>query len=250
MKKTIWVLGAIVAGLAFADAPTVSPERVNVLLKEMQAKVQMQKMYQPDEPVPSNEELTKEATRQLQTVDVLKAEALKAGLDKKAETLAALENLQAQFYASEYVAYLQSKIEVDEADVRQRYDFLTREVKLLVIEFPDKAAGESGLGKLKKGMAFETLLKQVNPDAPTDVWITPRDLPPPITHLASQLNVGQITGQVIDLDGRYYLLKLAGTRPGRKAPSFAEVKGQVAAQIKEEKAQEEIAALLKQNGIE
>ena len=113
MKRfTPWLAGLsmIAAGLALAEAPKIDQARIDVMLKQVQAQMAAQPQ-QPGAPLPDKAQLTQDLTRELQTVDVPHAEAVKAGLDKQPDIQAGLANLQAQYYANAYVQYLQDKIE-------------------------------------------------------------------------------------------------------------------------------------------
>lgn len=248
MKKSItWLAGfsIMAAGLAFADAPKIDSQRINVMLKQYERQMQAQ----PGAPAPNKAEIQKEITLRLQTADILKAEALKAGLDKQPDTQAAWQNMQAQFYAAQYVDHLAASIEVSDSDLRRQYQQVSQEINLLPIVFPSEQAAEEGLSKLKKGLAYETLLKQVNPEAPQSNWMNPQQLPPDFAQLASQLKNGQISPNVITIDGHYILLKLAGTRQAPDAPAFDQIKEQLRNQAKQEKVSQQINQILKNNGI-
>lgn len=248
MKKSITRLAGLsimAAGLAFADAPQIDIQRINVMLKQLEHQMQAQ----PGAPEPNKAEIQKEITLRLQSAEILKAEAIKAGLDKKPDTQAAWQNVQAQFYAAQYVDHLANSIEINDSDLRRQYEQISQEINLLPIVFPSKEAAEEGLTKLKKGLAYETLLKQVNPEAPASNWMSPKQLPPDFAQLASQLKNGQISPNVIAIDGHYILLKLAGTRLASNAPAFDQVKNQLLEQTKQQKVQEQINQILQKNGI-
>lgn len=248
MKKSIpWLAGLSImaAGLAFADAPKIDSQRINVMLKQIERQMQTQ----PDAPAPDKAEIQKEITLRLQSAEILKSEAIKAGLDKQPDTQAAWQNVQAQFYAAQYVDYLAAKTEINDSDLRRQYEQVSQEINLLPIVFPSKEAAEEGLTKLKKGLAYETLYKQVNPEAPASNWMNPQQLPPEFAQLASQLKNGQISPNVINIDGHFFLLKVAGMRQAPNAPAFNQIKEQLREQAKQQKVQEQINQLLQKNGI-
>lgn len=248
MKNYIHKLGCltmIAAGLTFAEAPKIDQARINAALKQVQAQMQMQ----PGAQMPNQAEMTKRIMVNLQSAEVLKAEALKAGLDKQPETQAALQNLMAQFYAAQYVDYLKSQIQVNDADLRQQYDAMTREVNLLVIPYPSEADAQQGLDKLKKGLSFEALLKQQSPQAPSENWTPAQSLPPNVAQLVQKMTAGQIYPDVLVLNGQYFLMKVAGSRRAESAPPFDKVKAQLVEQTKNAKVQEAVEQLMKENGI-
>lgn len=250
MKKrfTPWLAGVslIAASLALAEAPNISQARIDAMLQQIQLQMGAPSAEMPEA---EREQLRQNVTRELQTVDILQAEALKAGLDKQPEVQAGLANAQAQFYAAAYVNHLRQSITVSDAEIRQTYDVLAREIKFLPIEFADRAAAEAGLARLKKGLAFEVLQKEINPQANADVWITPQQLPPQVAEIANLMRSGQITGDVVEIEGRAYLFKMAGARTNPNAPPFDTVKDQLREQAKQQKVEQTITDLLQANGI-
>lgn len=248
MNKTMkWLAGLSIlsASLAWADAPKISEARINDFLQQ----VETQMPTDPNTPKPDLTALKADITRTLQVADILKTEAFKIGLDKKSDIQVKLENLQAQFYAQQYINYLRTTIQINDQDLRQQYDLVTSEINLLPIAFDSKEAAENGLSKLKKGLSFEDLMKQINPQSPSQSWINPQQLPPEIAYWAMQLKNGQISAQPIVLEGRYYLLKVAGMRHMPNAPTFDKIKTQLREQAIEKKVQEEINKLIEKNGI-
>ena len=65
----------------------------------------------------------------------LKNEAIKAGLDKDAEVQNQFKNVEAEFYANQYAAYLERQTVVDDAELRRFYDQQTRVIKLQQVNF-------------------------------------------------------------------------------------------------------------------
>lgn len=249
-KSTKWLAGLslIAAGIALADPPQINTARVDAMIKEIQP--QMQAQAQPGAPKPDPAQLQKNVMHTLQIADALKAEALKAGLDKKPETQAAWQNVQAQFYANQYFLYLQSQVNVSDADLRKDYDKSTREIQLLPIQFSNEAAANAALTRLKKGLSFEALMKEENQPAPKDSWVPQAQLPAPLAKIVNTLGIGKITDKAVNLNGQFYLLKLANARRLDDAPPFEQVKEQFREKVKQDKAQEQIVELLKQHGIQ
>lgn len=242
-KSTAWLAGfsLIAAGIAFAAPPKIDTARVDAMMKEIQPQLQAQ----PGAPKPNAAQVQKNVLQTLQIDEILKNEALKAGLDKKPETQAAWQNLQAQFYANQYFLYLQSQVNVSDADLHKSYDALTQEVNILPIQFSSEAAANAALDRLKKGLSFETLMKEENQLSQKDTWVQQARLPASIANLS----VGQITDKPINLNGQFLLFKLAHTRRLSDAPPFTQIKEHLLEKIKQDKAQAKIVELLQHNGI-
>ncbi|MDF7675432.1 peptidylprolyl isomerase [Neisseriaceae bacterium ESL0693] len=248
MKKHIlWLTGLSIlsSSLVWAAAPEISNIRVDAVMKQIEAQVKAQ----PDAGKLDKTKLKANIIQDLQTSEILKNEAFKLGLDKQPDIQANLLNVQAKFYAGAYINYLKSKAEVSDAQLREQYELMSSEINLLPIMFKSKTAAEAGLTKLKKGLSFEELMKQVNPQTPSQLWVNPQQLPPELTTWIMQLKNGQISAQPIEIEGQYYLLKRAGMRRMENAPAFETVKPQLLDQAKEMQVQHEVNQLLQQNGI-
>ena len=92
------VLALSLAGLAVAaQAPQIDNARVDSMVKQVLQQAGQNPQMQGQV---NGETIRAQVIKELQTVEVLKAEALKAGLDKDATVQNELKNLEAQFYAA------------------------------------------------------------------------------------------------------------------------------------------------------
>ena len=89
-RKKIAFLAAslLAAGIAIGKAPEIERSRIDALVAEEMDNAAMM----PGSPKPDAETLRKNITLQLQTIEILKNEALKIGLDKKPEVQAHFKN--------------------------------------------------------------------------------------------------------------------------------------------------------------
>ena len=88
-------------GLATAKAPDIDPARID----SMVAEVLRQADQHPNQTAkPDGQAIRKDVVTRLQTLEILKNEAFKAGLDKDAEVQNQFKNVEAEFYANQYAA--------------------------------------------------------------------------------------------------------------------------------------------------
>ncbi|UOO81519.1 peptidyl-prolyl cis-trans isomerase [Uruburuella testudinis] len=247
-KTLIAACALAAAGFAVAaQAPEIERGRIDSMVAQVlqQADADPHAAHRPD-----GAAIRKEVTTQLQSFEVLKNAALKAGLDKDPEVQNQLKNLEAQFYASQYAAYLERNAEVSEADVRAAYDQQTRVIKLQQVQFDSPEAARAAQELLLKGMTFDELMKRYpNPEQQFTDFVSPQQLPPELAQIAGQMTRGQITRDPLPLNGKFYLFKLAAAERNPEAPPFDAVKRQLTQQAKQQKAQAQIEQLLQDNGI-
>lgn len=156
MNKHTTLAGALalaLAGFALAQAPQIDKGRIDSMVAQVlkQADADPNTSHQPD-----GAQIRREVTLQLQSLEVLKNEAFKAGLDKKPEVQNQLKNVEAQFYAAQYVNHLENSTEVNEAEVRAAYEQQTRIIKLQQVQFDSaQAALEAHLLEKEFGTKFD-----------------------------------------------------------------------------------------------
>ncbi len=241
-------LAASVFGLAIAKAPEIDKLRV-----EATYKVVVQQMAQMGQTaLPENEavEIKKEIAKNLQQADVLKAAALKEGLDQKPEIKAQFANFEAQFYANEYVEYLKQSIQVSDQELLEAYNNATREIRLQNIAFESEEAALKAQELLVKGMTFENLAKQHGDlsNFQSD-WLTPQQLPPELANAAQQMVKNEITAKPIQLDGQYFLIRISDTRTTAEKVPFAQMKETLLDQIRTSKVMDKVAKILEEAGV-
>lgn len=244
-KTLLTALTLAFAGIAVAAAPAVDKTRVEAVLK------QVQEMAPPEAGTPPAD-LRATIEKRLAADDLLKAEALKLGLDKKPEVRAQWQNLESGFYAEQYAKHLEAAATVSDEELRAAYAEQTRAVKLQQVGFPSEAEALQAQQLLLKGLSFEELMKRHPNPAQEQLsgFVALAQLPPEFAAAAATMQRGQISHKPVAFQGGYYLLKIAATEQAENAPPFEELKDQIAALLKQRKAQEQIAALLKANGLE
>lgn len=243
----IGVLGAAVACWAIAAAPEIDSKRIDSMVAEVlrHADANPHQTHKPD-----GKAIRADVVKRLQTFEVLKNEAFKAGLDKDEAVQSRLKNLEAQFYAGQYAEYLERSVQVEEADLRRLYDQQTRLIKLQQVAFPSEAAAREAQALLLKGLSFDALMKRYpNPDQAYDGLISPQQLPPQLAGVIGAMNRGDVSREPVKIGGAFYLFKLSAVERNPEAQPFETVKNSLAYAAKQQKVQQKIEQILRDNGI-
>ena len=232
-KPLLTLIALAAAGIAAAAAPKIDGARIDVLLKQM---TEMAPEGAGEPPA----DIRAQIEKSLAADEILKAEALKAGLDKQPEVRARWQNAEARFYADQYADHLAATVTVDDA------------VKLQQVGFPTEAEALAAQQLLLKGLSFEKLMERhPNPaQAQLAKPVALAELPPELAAAAAPMQRGEISRKPVPFQGGFYLLKIAAVEQAADAPPFDQLKDQIAALLKQRKTQEKIAALLKEHGIE
>ncbi|QEY24172.1 peptidyl-prolyl cis-trans isomerase [Neisseria animalis] len=238
---------AALAGFALAKAPEIDPARVD----SMVAQILKQADQSPDQTHrPDGKALRQDVITRLQTLEVLKNEAIKLGLDKDPEVQHQFETMQAQFYAGQYTDWLERQTEVSERDLRRFYDQQTRMIKLQQVSFESEADAFAAQELLLKGLSFEELMQRhPNDEQAFDQFIMPQQLSGEVAAAVETLNRGDVTRTPVALHGRYYLFKLSAVERNPEAQPFELVRRQVEREFKQQKVRHQIDRLLQDNGI-
>ena len=240
------VLMACMVGAAFAAAPNIDQVRVDALFKQFEQMNPGQKMAPADAA-----QLQGQIKSHLQQQEVLKQEALKLGLNDKADVKAMLQNMEAEVYAAKYIEHLKDSVQVSDADLQAKYRQMTRELKLQFAEFDSADAANKALETLKKGANFADLSKTLpgQEQALAGNWWPAAEMSQFPTEVQNLIK-GQITAQAVEVEGKFYLFRVADERSSEQAPAFELIKEQLANETKEAKVKEQLIALFKANGVE
>ena len=97
------IMATAVAGFAVAKAPDIDPARIDSEVARIlkQAEQRPESKQQPD-----GKAIRQEVVKHLQSIEILKNAALKAGLDKDPEVRNQFLTMEAEFYAAQYADYL------------------------------------------------------------------------------------------------------------------------------------------------
>lgn len=249
MKKSLLALSlaALLAGSTFAKAPHIDAARVDSLLKQhqMQLKDSGQNLSEAEQI-----QLRNDVYKNLQRNELLKAEAIKKGLDKETETKALHANLEADFYAGVLIANYQNTLKISPKMMQETYNLLRTEYQLEQAQFADIDSANKALETLKKGKVFAEVAKQYpakTEDAPK--WLSLQIMPPELTDKVLSMTKGEISNQPVLVGGLYTLFKVSGTRINKDFPSYDKVEPQLENLTKQLKTKNYVNNLFKSAGL-
>lgn len=243
----IGTLAMLLASWVAAKAPDIDPARIDSIVKEVlqQADQNPNQTQKPD-----GAAIRKDVLIRLQTLEILKSEALKVGLDKDPEVQNQFKNMEASFYADQYTRYLERQAVVSDSELRRFYEQQTRMIKLQQVSFNSPEQARSAQDLLRKGLSFEELMKRYpNPEQTFNHFIMPQQLPPVLGRMIEQMNRGDVSHEPVALDGKFYLFKLSAVEHNPDAQPFELVRHQIEQQAKQQKVGRQINQILENNGI-
>lgn len=250
LKSHTLILSLALAGIAFA-APSIDSARIDSMVEQLNSHhVHSHTQGMPSDHHQEEQELRKQAEQQLQTLEVLKNEAFKAGLNKQAHVQARFQNLEAHFYASEYVEYLEAQMPVSDEELQLAYQEISRSFKLQQVRFDTVEQAKEAQQLLLKGLSFQELMARYpNSDQNMQDFISLQDLTPEIANIVGKMKRGDVSQEPVKYQDRFYLFKITEEQRNPDIPHFAQAKEELAKQIKKAKAQAEINKILEANGI-
>lgn len=248
MKKSLLTLSlaALLAGPSFAQAPQIDDARINVVMKQYQAQLAA---TGKDLPAAEQTQLQNDLRKNLQRNDLLKAEAIKKGLDKEADTKALFANMESEFYAGVLVKNYQDTLKVTEAMKQETYQLLRTEFHIEQAAFADAASANKALDTLKKGKNFTEVAKEHPAADGSSAWFSVQTLPPQLAEQVLAMTKGEISSQPVLINGQYVLFKVAGTRASAEFPAYEQLEPQLEAITKQLKTQRYINSLFKNAGL-
>ena len=248
MKYPAAVLAAVfMTAAAAAPAPEIEPARVDAAVARI---LQEGDLHDNQTAQPDGKALRAEVLRRLQTLEILKNAAFKAGLDKDPQVQSEWKTAEAEFYAGRYVRHLEDAADIDEAQLKRFYDRQTRMIQLHQVGFATREEADAALSLLRKGLSFDELMKRFpNPDQRFDGFVMQNDLSPAVAPVLGDMVRGEVTHEPVAIDGRFFLFKINAVQRNPEAQPFELVRSQIARQLKQEKAQAAVIRLLEENGI-
>lgn len=247
MKKYIFFLTLLgTAGIAIS-APKINEQNLNLIFNYIMQSPQLNKELSNEEKAKLREDLI----YKMQYNAILKEQAIKVGLDKRADTQALVENAQAEIYAARFMRYLGDEIKISNKELENIYQKQTRLVRLQQVAFETLEESQVAYDLLKKGLSFEELMKRFpNPQQSNfNQFIAPTALPPEFAQPLVNMTRGEITSQPIQLGKHYFILKLMEETHDSKFPPFEQVKQEILQQEKQLRVQQKIKTILDNNGL-
>jgi peptidyl-prolyl cis-trans isomerase C len=219
--------------VAKVNGVAIPQSRADILVKEMSAQ------GRPDTP-----EMRDAIKQELINREIVAQEAVKKGLDKRAEVVTQID-LQRQ--AVLINAYLQDYLKanpVSDDDVKKEYERVKasaggREYKVRHILVETEDEGKQIIAQLKKGASFEKLAGEKSKDQGSkdrggDLdWATPARYVPAFGQAITKLKKGQVTDAPVQTQFGWHVIRVDDERPS-KFPGFDEVKPQIEQQLRQQ----------------
>lgn len=255
MKKTLiagimaclMASGSVLAADIQVNGTTISPERVNIIVKMMSAQAQAQ--GQPADP-----KMADMVRQQLITAEVLRQAAVKQGLDKNAVVQAELQNAEAMTLANSLIKQYIKANPVTDSEIQQAYDKLKAETPAKKsyhaqhILVATKAEANAIIAALKKGKPFAELAKTKSIDPGSkgnggDLgWNEAQNFVQPFAEALGKLSKGQITPRPVQTQFGWHIIKLDDVRT-ESFPPLDAMRAQLTQQQQGQKIEKYIADL-------
>jgi peptidyl-prolyl cis-trans isomerase C len=191
-------------------------------------------------------------TEELISLELMKQEAIKLGLDKAPETTAQLELLNTRVLANATIAALGKDIKIADDDIQKEYDQQMskvdrKEFKASHILLKDEEAAKAVIEELKGGAEFAEVAKEksTGPSGPNggDLgWFNSKSMVPEFSAAVALLKAEEVSPEPVKTQFGYHVIKLIDTRDA-EAPKLEQVKGEIQAMLTQKKLSEKIDAL-------
>ncbi len=227
---------AIAQNIAVVNGTPIPSGRAEALLQEFI------RQGQPDTP-----ELRTAVREELINREILMQEAARRGLPNQPELKAQLAIAQQSVVIRALIQDFWQNHAASDAELRAAYLAISqkmgnKEYQLHHILLDNEAQAKELVSKIKGGANFEELAKQYSKDPGSAKnggaldWAVPQSYVPEFAQSIMRLKPGKITEQPVRTQFGWHIIRLDNTRT-LAAPSFEQVKPQLAEQIQQEKLQ-------------
>ena len=208
-------------------------------------------------------EVRSEVLSQLVLREVLAAEAVRRGTDKKPDFLARMNEEKQRVLAETLIAEYSTQNPVSEKDIQAEYerqkqalggDSATQYLLSEIVLGTEQEARDV-IARLKKGEAFDKLASSLSTDAATKSkagqigWVLPVELSPLFGNVIVNLPKGVHTAAPIQFNKAWHILRVDDTRP-YKVPTLEDSRQNLTAALQGQKRQKLIDELLKKATIQ
>ena len=235
--------------VAKVNGVTIPQSRADTLIKEMTGQ------GRPDTP-----EMRDAIKQELINREIVAQEAVKKGLDKRAEVVTQID-LQRQSVLIN--AYLQDYLKahpINDDDVKKEYERVkatagAREYKVRHILVENEDEAKQIIAQLKKGASFEKLAGEKSKDQGSkdrggDLdWATPARYVPAFGEAITKLKKGQLTDAPVQTQFGWHVIRVDDERPS-KFPAYDEVKPQIEQQLRQQTVNKAFTELRAKSKIE
>lgn len=204
-------------------------------------------------------EQRKQLTDRLIGIHVAAGEAVKAGMDKQADTAVQLSLWRNNILSDAIVKQYTEKNPTTDADIQAEYDTqvaaMPREYKARHILVKTKEEADALLAQLKGGADFAALAKKNSQDPGSAAnggdlgWFSPASMVKEFGQAVTQLENGKMTETPVQTQYGFHIIKLEESR-APAPPALADVKTQVESLVKNKKVEKYLEELRKTAKVE
>jgi peptidyl-prolyl cis-trans isomerase C len=208
-------------------------------------------------------DLRNEILRELVLREVVSAEAVRRGIERKPDFQQQLNEVKQRLLADTLLNELSTQNPVSEKELLAEYDRqksslggdAATQYKLSQIVLASDQEGRDVIARLRKGEGFDKLASAVSADAASKAkagdlgWFLPLELAPVFGNVVVNLPKGGYTAAPIAFNNQWFVIKVDDTRPF-KVPSLEESRPRLQAALQQQKRQKLIDDLLKKANIQ
>lgn len=248
------VWGALIAPMAGAQGVKVNGKEIPQSRIDAGVKSRVAQGH-PDTP-----ELRKSVKDALINQEVIAQEAIKKGLNKKADVAAAIDINRQDILVNAYVQDYLQKNPVSEDALKKEYERVKSQLggkeykaRHILVEKEDEA--KDIIAQLKKGASFEKLAAERSKDTGTkdkggDLdWNVPGNYVKPFGEALMRLKKGQMTDTPVQSNFGWHVIRLDDERPF-KAPAYESVKPNLQRSMQQQMIQKVLADLRSKAKVE
>jgi len=213
--------------------------------------------------VKASPDLRNEILQQLVLREVVSAEAVRRGIERKPDFQQQLNEVKQRLLADTLLNELSTQNPVSEKEMLTEYERqktslggdAALQYKLSQIVLASDQEGRDVITRLRKGEAFDKLASAVSADAASKAkagdlgWFLPLELAPVFGNVVVNLAKGGYTAAPIAFNNQWFVIRVDDTRPF-KVPSLEESRPRLQAALQQQKRQKLIDDLLKKANIQ
>lgn len=245
---------AAVIALAVLSVPAAGAQGVKVNGKEIpQSRIDAGVKSRVAQGQPDTPELRNSVKDALINQEIIAQEAIKKGLNKKPDVVAAIDINRQDILVNAYVQDYLQKNPVNEETLKKEYERIKaqlggKEYRARHILVENEAEAKDIIAQLKKGANFEKLASERSKDNGTkdrggDLdWSVPGNFVKPFGEALGKLKKGQMTETPVQSNFGWHVIRLEDERPFQ-APAYDAVKQNLQRSVQQQMIQKALADL-------
>jgi len=211
----------------------------------------------------SSAEVRGEVLKELVLREVLSAEAIRRGTDRKADFLGQLNEVKQRLLADTLLTEYVTQNPITEKEIQAEYERQkialggdsAPQYSLSQIVVATEQEGRDIVARLRKGDTFDKLASSLSKDEASKAkggqlgWFLPLELAPVFGNVIVNLTKGGFTAAPIQFNNQWHVLRVDDTRPF-KVPSLEESRQRLVSALQNQKRQKLVDDLLKKANIQ